>query len=384
MTRVDIRPELIRWARERAGLSFEALADRFPKLGEWESGARKPTLRQIEDFANATMAPLGYFFLPEPPEEKLPIPDFRTLGDTPVRRPSPNLLDTVYAMQRRQAWLRDERIEQGFEPLTFIRSTTAQAAPATVAAAMRRVLGVVAGWADLHHTWSEALRALRGHIEEAGVVAVINGVVGNNNHRRLDPAEFRGFVLVDDYAPLIFVNGSDGKAAQMFTLAHELAHLWVGQDAVFNLPNMQPANVMVEQFCNRVAAEFLIPEAEMRDAWHQVRNAAGPYQAMARRFKVSELVAARRALDLGLVDQAGFLHFYGQYLEDERRAAAAKSGGGDFYATQNARIGRAFARAVVQAVREGRLLYRDAFELTGLYGATFDKYASKLGVQAGE
>lgn len=382
--RVEVQRELFGWARERAGLSFDALIERFPKLADWESGAKKPTLRQLEEFASATMAPLGYFFLPEPPEETLPVPDFRTLGDGPVRRPSPNLLDTVYAMQRRQAWLREERIEQGQEPLVFMRSTTAQAAPATVAAAIRRVLGVAAGWADLHRTWSEGLRALRAHIEEAGVVVVVNGVVGNNNHRKLDPREFRGFVLVDEYAPLVFVNGSDGKAAQMFTLAHELVHLWVGQDAVFNLRNMQPANVAVEQFCNRVAAEFLIPEAEMRDAWRTARNSAEPYQAIARRFKVSELVAARRALDLRLINQAGFFQFYNRYLETERRAAASKAEGGDFYATQNARVGRAFAQAVVQAVREGRLLYRDAFELTGLYGATFDKYASKLGLQVGE
>jgi Zn-dependent peptidase ImmA (M78 family) len=330
------------------------------------------------------MAPLGYFFLPEPPEEKLPIPDFRTLDDAPVRRPSPNLLDTVYTMQRRQGWLRDERIEQGHEPLAFVRSTTVQAVPATVAAAIRRALGVSAGWADLHRTWTEALRALRVHIEEAGIVVVINGVVGNNNYRKLDPQEFRGFVLVDEYAPLIFVNGSDGKAAQMFTLAHELAHLWVGQDAVFNLRDMLPASVGVEQFCNRVAAEFLIPEAEMRDVWRTARNSADPYQFIARRFKVSELVAARRALDLRLINRDAFFQFYNQYLERERRAATSKAEGGDFYATQNARVGRAFGQAVVQAVREGRLLYRDAFELTGLHGATFDKYASKLGLQVGE
>lgn len=384
MMRMDVRRELFQWARERAQLSFDVLVERFPKLPEWERGTKKPTLRQLEAYASATMAPLGYFFLPEPPEEALPVPDFRTLDDTPVRRVSPNLLDTVYAMQRRQAWLREERIEQGHEPLAFIRSTTTQAAPVTVAAAIRRVLGVATGWADVHRTWSDALRALRNRIEEAGILVVVNGVVGNNNYRKLDPGEFRGFVLVDEYAPLIFVNGSDGKAAQMFTLAHELAHLWVGQDAVFNLRDMQPANVAVEQSCNRVAAEFLIPEVEMRTAWREARNSAEPYQVVARRFKVSEIVSARRALDLRLINQASFLDFYRRYLERERRAVAAKADGGDFYATQNARVGRTFAQAVVQAVREGRLLYRDAFELTGLYGATFDKYAGKLGLQAGE
>ena len=198
MARVDIRPELVRWARERARLPAEALTKRFSKLAEWESGVAKPTLRQLEEFANATTTPLGYLFLPEPPEEALPIPDFRTFADRPVGRPSPNLLATVFEMLRRQAWLREERIEEGAGPLPFVRFATPDAAPAKIATAMRRVLGVSAGWADVHGTWSDALRALRDRIEAVGIIVVVNGVVGNNNYRKLDPEEFCGFVLTDD------------------------------------------------------------------------------------------------------------------------------------------------------------------------------------------
>jgi Zn-dependent peptidase ImmA (M78 family) len=378
---------LLLWALERARLSPKSLSKRFPRLAEWESGAAKPTLRQLEDFAEATTTPLGYFFLSEPPEEALPIPDFRTLGDKPVCRPSPNLLDTVFAMQRRQAWLREERIEEGLSPLPFVGSATPEAAPEKVAAAMRRALGVSAGWADLHSTWSEALRALRDRTEATGVIVVINGVVGNNNYRKLDPEEFRGFVLIDDYAPLIFVNGADGRAAQMFTLAHELAHIWAGRAAVFSLRDLQPAPDPTERFCNAAAAEFLVPGAELRAVWSDAdfgldQSSGRPFQFLARRFKVSELVAARRALDLRLITREAFSSFYNEYIEDERRRSSAQSGG-NFYATQNSRIGRSFAEAVARAVREGRLLYRDAFDLTGLRGATFDRYIASLEAAAG-
>jgi len=383
MARVDIRPELVRWARERARLPAEALTKRFSKLAEWESGAAKPTLRQLEEFANATATPLGYLFLPEPPEEALPIPDFRTLADRPIGRPSPNLLDTVFEMQRRQAWLREERIEEGAGPLPFVGSVTPDAAPAKIATAMRRALGVSAGWADVQSTWSDALRGLRHRIEAVGIIVVVNGVVGNNNYRKLDPEEFRGFVLTDEYAPLIFLNGADGRAAQMFTLAHELAHLWIGQAAVFNLRDMQPAPDRTERFCNAAAAEFLIPEVELRKAWEEAGDSAGRFQLLARRFKVSELVAARRALDVRLITREAFFSFYKQYSEDERRRSATQSGG-NFYATQNSRIGRSFAEAVVRAVREGRLLYRDAFDLTGLRGATFDRYIASLESSTGQ
>jgi Zn-dependent peptidase ImmA (M78 family) len=375
---VDIHPALFRWARERARLDPAALAKRFPRLTEWEAGTAKPTFRQLENFADATAAPFGYMFLHEPPEEPLPIPDFRTLGDRPIRHPSPNLLDTIHEMQRRQAWMREERIEEGQEPLPFVGSVTVRAVPSTVAAALRRTLGVADGWAALHGTWTEALRALRERVENVGVIVVINGVVGNNTHRKLDPDEFRGFVLSDEFAPFVFINGADGKGAQMFTFAHELAHLCIGQGGLFDLQDMQPSGDPSERFCNAVAAEFLIPQDELRRAWNEVGERPQPFSALARRFKVSELVAARRALDARLIDREAFSQFYGAYELDERRRAARQSTGGDFYANQNSRVGRVFAEAIARAAKEGRLLYRDAYQLTGLRGEIFDRYIAKL------
>src|SRR5258708_6094623 len=380
MTRVSVRPRLLEWARERAGLAGEALADRFPKLGLWEQEKAQPTMRQLEDSSRARRTHLGYFFLAEPPEERLAIPDFRTLRDHTIRTPSPDLLETVQAMERRCDWLRDFLIEEGHEPLAFIRSAPEAEKPARLAETIRTAVGLPEHWADHKHTWEEALRALRAAIDDLGVLVVINGVVGNNTHRRLDVAEFRGFVLVDDYAPLIFVNGADGKAAQVFTLAHELVHLWIGQSGVFNLPRLPPGDFPQEQFCHQVAAELLLPEAVLREIWPQFRGAADRFQRVARRFKVSELVAARRAMDLGLIDRETFFEFYDAYEVDLERKT--KKAGGDFWATQDMRVGTRFGTAVVRAAREGRLLYRDAYELTGLRGRAFDKYARELGFGA--
>src|ERR1035437_1674972 len=106
MTRVDVRPGHYRWARDRARLEVPALTRRFPRLVEWEAGTALPTLKQLEAFAAATYTPLGYFFLPDPPIEAVPIPDFRTVGGMPVGEPSANLLDTIYICQQRQEWYR--------------------------------------------------------------------------------------------------------------------------------------------------------------------------------------------------------------------------------------------------------------------------------------
>jgi Zn-dependent peptidase ImmA (M78 family) len=378
MTRitVSVSEQVIRWALERSPQG-ENLEKRFPNISDWLSGNSQPTIHQLEALAKATSTPLGYFFLSEPPEEKLSIPHFRTLGDGGLQKPSANLLETVQIMERRQAWMREHLVEIGNEPLSFIRSARKTTDPKKQAYEMRQTLGLAEDWAADQPRWTDALRYLINRMEEIGIIVVVNGIVGNNTHRKLDPLEFRGFVLVDEYAPLVFVNGADGKAAQMFTLAHELAHLWFGSSAVFDLRELQPAEDETEQACNRLAAEFLVPASKMCDFWPSVKQEPEPFQAIARHFKVSELVAARRAIDLKLITRAEFLDFYRNYQEQERRAAKAQEGG-NFYATQNLRIGRRFAEAVVRAARESKLLYRDAYQLTGLYGKTFDIYAQSL------
>ena len=378
--RIAVRPKMFRWACERAGYDVQDLAHRLPGLPAWERGEGNPTLRQLESFAKATHAPLGYFFLPTPPDERVPIPDFRTLGSE-IRRPSPNLLDTIYAMQRRQDWLREDRVECEAEPFDFVGSARLTDDPAAVGREMRRIVGVGDEWAAKVSTWVEAVGRLRAAIEQLGVMAVINGVVGNNTHRKLDVEEFRGFALCDAYAPLIFVNGADAKSAQMFTLAHELAHIWVGQvgEGLSGFEYISPSDTDVEAFCNKAAAEFLLPARELKASWSDVKRQAQPFAVLARRFKVSPIVAGRRALDLRLVERRVFFDFYRAYVSRERRKNL-QTGGGNFYSNQNVRVGQIFAVRVVRAAKEGRLSFRDAYDLTGLRGGAFQEYAHRLGV----
>ncbi len=381
MSRLDIHPRMVTWAIERSQIEFSKLAVRFPKLDSWLNGRAQPTFKQLEAFANATHTPLGFLFLPEPPAEPVPIPDFRTVGDQGVRRPSPNLLDTIYAMQRRQDWLREECIDAMMEPLPFVGSARLDDNPVAIADEMRRTLGLQSGWAGTVENWKEAIGELRQRIEDLGVMAIINGVVGNNTHRKLDAEEFRGFALTDEYAPLIFVNGADAKSAQMFTLVHELAHLWLGRDGegISGFKGLEPGNHRVEQFCNLVAAEFLVPERELREQWRRTDDASDSFVRISKLFKVSPIVAGRRAMDLGLVAKATFFGFYEEYTSSERRPTK-QSSGGNFYLNQGYRVGAHFATKVVNAALEGRITYKHAYELVDLHGAAFQKYARRLGI----
>lgn len=382
MNRIAVNPELVRWARTRARLEVEELANKFPKIADWESGDVLPTFKQLEDFARATHVPFGYMFLPEKPEIPMPIPDFRTLGNIERDTISPDLLDTIYTMQRRQSWLREDRLEAGVDPLPFVGSARLADDPAAVGRELRLLAGLGDGWAAAIPSWREAVTALRQSVEELGVMAVVNGIVGNNTHRKLDVAEFRGFALVDDIAPLIFINGSDAKSAQMFTLAHELAHVWLGSvgSGLSGFPGIFPEGGQVEMFCDRAAAEFLVPEAELRSAWQGVQREPAPFETLARQFKVSPIVTGRRAMDLRLVDRRTFFDFYEAYTQEERRRTGGSSGG-DFYKNQNFRVGRLFAVSVVRAAKEGRIGFKDAYDLTGLNGGAFHEYARQLGME---
>ena len=379
MIRVSVPPEMLRWACERAGYDVAHFAARMPQLPAWVERKRQPTLKQLEKLAKLTHVPLGYLFLPEPPDERLPVPDYRTVSSAPRARPSPDLLDTLYTMQRRQEWLRESLLENEVEPLAFVASAGLADEPSAVGREMRRTLDLDDGWAAGVHTWQAAVRELRRAIEQLGVMVVINGVVGNNNHRRLSVEEFRGFALTDSYAPLIFVSGADAKSAQMFTLAHELAHIWLGKEGLSGFEALLPGGTDVEDWCDRAAAELLAPARELKARWVEVRREASPFEALARKFKVSPVVAARRALDLRLVDRSTFLDFYERYVNREYKSST-KSSGGDFFNNLDTRVGKLFATQVLRAAMEGRIGFKEAYDLTGLRGGTFQKYARRLGV----
>lgn len=377
---ISVNPQLLRWARERAALAPAELARRVglkeERVQEWETTGELP-LAHLERLASKTYTPVGYLFLPEPPEERLPIPDYRTPHGGLVLRPSPDLLDTIYSCQQRQDWYRELLVAEGDEPISFIASATMQEPAAEVARRLRGAFGLTRGERAEAKTWEEALTALVERIETAGVLVMRNGVVGNNTHRKLDVGEFRGLALSDPHAPLVFINAADAKGAQMFTLAHEVAHLWLGQSGVSDVDvgSAQAA----ERYCNAVAAEVLVPMEEFSAVWRGSSDRLDEARRLAREFKVSALVILIRAREAGAI---GWEEFNDAYAAERARSfEAPTSTGGNFYNTQGSRLGKRFARAVIASALEGRTTYKEAFQLLGLKRASsFDELAHKVGV----
>ena len=381
---ITLQPKVLRWARERAGLEREQLAANLKlqtqDIAEWEHSGRI-TFNEVDDLAKYTCTPVGYLYLSEPPDDSLPIADFRTRTGVSPQRPSPNLLDTVYQMQLRQAWMREEMISQEDPSLEFVGASSLDSSPSQVAAAMSDALQLSGGWAAVEGSWTNALQTLRDHIESAGVLVVFNGVVGNNTRRKLDVEEFQGFALVDEYAPLIFVNNSDYKTAQIFTLAHELSHIFVGESGLSKLQDLSPADHTVEEICNKIAAEFLVPIEDLHERWNTARESSDPYHNLAKHYKVSTVVAARRVLDSELITREAFFEYY--YANRAKNWGGTqqsdKGRGGNFWNNQLWRVGARFGSAVSRAVMEGRVSYTDAYRLTGLKGDTFSNMPEKMG-----
>ncbi len=161
--RIDVAASLYAWASERSGLDSDELAHKFPKLRQWESGDHRPTLKQLERFAKATRTPVGYFFLPAPPDEQVPIPDLRTVGDRGVRRPSPDLLDTIYQCQQRQDWYRDYARGIGLDPVPHVGSLSTATPVEEAASALTAAMSFSVERRG--PSWSEAFGYLRDRRE---------------------------------------------------------------------------------------------------------------------------------------------------------------------------------------------------------------------------
>lgn len=368
----NINGEILKWAITRAGNELDDFFISNPDVKEWIDGTKFPTIKQLEKFTQKVHVPFGYMFLEKPPKEEIPIPFFRTGKENPLAdKVSLNVYHTIQIIQERQNWLTEYLEKSDYEDLDFVGKFDSETNPQIIVRDIRRTLNLQNDWASKFNTWEETLNFLTTQIEEIGIVVTFNGIVGNNTRRVIKPSECRGFVLVNKKAPFLFVNATDAKAAQMFTLIHELAHIWIGETAGFDNKQMLPADDPIEVLCDKVAAEFLVPERYFISKWTETND----FKKLSKFFKVSPIVIGRRALDLNLINKETFFGFYNDYVQQiKTKKERNNNSGGNFYATAKKRISLRFAGYVNNAVNNNSLLYRDAYRLTSLKGDTYNKF----------
>lgn len=377
--KVHIAPNILEWILQQT--QNVKLTDKAAGyLQAWANGEKEPTFSQIEQVSKNTGIPLGYFFLKEPPKEDLSIIEYRTVDSIELEQPSRNLIDTLYDMKQVQNWMRDTILSDDDAPLNFVGSLKNESSAKEFANKVRGILELEQNWYERVKKVEDSFKYLREKISSSGVIVMMNGVVRSNTHRVLSIDEFRAFTLIDDYAPLIFINSCDSDNGKVFSLAHEFAHICIGENSLFNAQEGSGNFVnRKETLCNAVAAELLVPqeafcepwESQISDDWERI------VENLAKKFKCSTTVIARRAYDNDFIE----LEQYRHVAEKAKRFSKKKEkngSGGDYYRTVGAKIDHHFLEALANSVKGGKTAPTEAFQLTNTNYATFTNLVNKV------
>jgi Zn-dependent peptidase ImmA (M78 family)/transcriptional regulator with XRE-family HTH domain len=376
-----VNPSIIQWAIQGSQLSRATIARKLKistdQLERWESGQDHPPFVKAEALAKLFNIPFGYLYLPEEPKVTLPLPDFRTLNKQ-QRPPTQEFLQLLSDILVKQDWYKEYLRDSGrASRLKFVDSFDYHTAtPGDVAVSIRSTLDINLSLRNSVSSWSEYLSTLTRHAEDAGVLVMRSSIVGNITRRPVSVEEVQGFAMADPLAPVVFVNSGDYKAAQIFTLAHELAHIWIGQSAIGDPNPLHFSGPDIETFCNRVATAVLVPKSQFISAWNALAENDARISTLARRFWVSTIVILRRARELELISVPEF----NRLREDElkKTTEGQTTSGGDFYRNVFARMSPRFTNAVLAEVNQSKTLLRDGARLLGISVPTLAKFAEMV------
>lgn len=378
---VKIEPAIINWALSQT--KEEKLGVKLMKnIEQWLAGTKDPTFRQVEDFSRRSDIPLGYFFLQTPPKEQIRLLEYRTIDSIQLAEPSRDLIDTIHEMESVQQWMRDYRGELGYEPCAYVGCAKNILEIETIAERIRNDLGIKKEWYKNCNDRADAFLKIKNHLGECGIIVMMNGVTGKNTHRALDLSEFRAFAMTDDLAPLIFINGADSWGGRLFSLCHEMIHIWLGEDDLYNdFKNSGEERSALEVVCNAAAAEFMVPGTVFMEKWdeNQEEDLYLKIKELAKYFLCSESVIARKALDNSKISKKIYDKVVADAIEAFDRLKKEKASGGNYYSTAQSRLDKVFVRSLCDSINSGRTSYTEAYRLTNTTGKTFFEVASRLG-----
>ena len=378
---VDVAPVIIDWVIQSTS-STNIDTGIISKLIKWRSGEKKPTFNQVESVSKATRIPLGYFFLQSPPAESFPVLQYRTIDSVYTGNPSRDLVDTINDMESIQEWMHGFMIDSGYDKLNFVGSCRYEKDKKAVVQNFLKTLNISADWYKKVNAKTDAFKYFRSKFEEIGILVMMSGIVGNNTHRSLEIEEFRAFTLIDDYAPLIFINSNDSQGAKLFSLLHEVAHIWFGVSNFYNdrYGNANDVNE-IEVLCNAVAAEILVPSNYFEIEWARQNGQQlnRKIQLLANIFSCGGVVIARKALDARYISKDQYQNIVDEAIQQFKSSRKKNSGGGgDYYATAATRIDNRFIVALDNSVREGKTQFTDAYRLTNTNRMTFSNLVEEV------
>ena len=378
VVRVEIKPEIIKWAISQADETKlnEKLNDNIKK---WINGSKTPTFKQIEELSKKTNIPIGYFFLDEPPEEDIGLLEYRTIDNVSMTNPSRDLIDVIYEMESIQSWMKEYRLENGYDELYFVGSLKYKKSVQSMARQIRDDLLLDEEWYKKCKNSYDAFKYIRELLDEMGIIVMLNGIVGNNTHRALNIEEFRAFAIVDEIAPLLFINNSDSDGAKLFSLFHEMVHVWIGENDLYNDRRDNNRVKNTEVLCNGVASELLVPNEKFLIKWDDNKDYRRVIKELSQYFRCSESVIARKALNNNKIDVSLYRTVIDDGIEAYNKMKNRKSEGGDYYSSKKTRLNNSLIKALCESISSGRTTYTEAYRLTNTTRKTFDEVISRFG-----
>lgn len=381
---VNIKPEIINWILHT--VQFENIASSVVDLlHKWKTGEKIPTFNQVEDMSKKINIPFGYFFLDKPPIEVCPIVEYRTANSATMIEPSRNLVETVDLMTDIQEWMTEYVVENGQEELDYVGSVGKKTDVSFAVKDIRKRLNIDIEWYADRQNAADSFRFLKKRMEEIHVLVMMSGIVGNNTRRKLDLNEFRAFTLVNKYAPLIFINSCDSDTGKLFSILHELAHIWIGENSFYNVQTgVNNENSMAERFCNAIAAELIAPTEIFLEKWESSRGEGmDKIERLAKMFRCSGFVIARKALDNGKLSQKSYEQMIAEltnaFKEWQKSQKESRDSGGNYYRNLASKIDRNFIIALARSASEGKTQYTEIYRLTNTNRNTFGKLLNEIG-----
>lgn len=374
--KIKVNKEIYIWAIKESRKDFAEIKNKFEKIENWISQVDYPTFRQVENLANFLKVPLGYMFLDRPPKTNIIESEFRTIKNK-MPEISKELQDTLYNMGRKRDWLSEYRKEMGWEKLIpddF--GDLNKKGFNTVCRLAKEHIGLDEFWYKGYRDNRTAFNYLRERLEDKGITVMQNGIVGSNTHRKLNVNEFRGFLLYDDIAPLIFINTNDSPSGKIFTLVHEYIHLLLQKEDIFVDENLLIEN-SDEKRINKITAEFLIPASHVKELWDSSKDEAEQIEGFSELFHASKLAVAIKLYNMGIINRH-VVDIIKRKTEMERKDNDSGSSGGNYYNNSRSRFGNSFIRTVIQGAESGDISYTYAFKLLDDSVKTYDYFKEEI------
>jgi len=388
-TKAYITPNVLKWARESARMSEEIAASKVSvsveKLVEWEKGDKQPTIRQAQILAKAYKRPFSILFLPEIPRDFQPLQDFRKNGSEPL---STSSIFIIREIQQKQSWISETNKENGEDKLPYVGRYSLNDDPKVIANDILQTLGITAGNYDSQNPIKEWITKA----ELKGIFISRTSFI--HSKLKLDSEELQGFAIADPYAPFVFINSDDWNAPQLFTLVHELAHIWIAETGISNNIELDIKKTSdfnkVELFCNEIVANVLMPETIIKDLDISIFKDSKSVFNATRAIGVSSFAFLVRALNLNIISLPAYKRLKAQadidfkeYLRKEaekkaRQKAKEKSGGPNYFLLQLNRNSRLFTQTVLDSFRGGFIEPTLASNLLNVQTNKFPKLEAQL------